>query len=422
MTIGFVGMTHLGLNSAVASAEKGFHVVCFDPDESMTTNLSAGILPINEPQLPELLRANADRLRFTPSASALSECDVIYVAPDVPTNDRGASDLDPVRILLDEVDRVAHPQAVIVILSQVPPGFTRALGSARRHLYYQVETLIFGRAIERALYPERFIVGCADSSEPLPDSFRCYLEAFACPILQMRYESAEFAKISINCFLVASVSTANTLAAICESIGAEWPEILPALRLDKRIGEHAYIRPGLGIAGGNLERDLATVCAIADAHGTDAQVIRAYGANSEHRKDWVLRKLHETLLNEVDDPKIAMLGLAYKENTNSIKNSVAIRLLGDLSPFRIATYDPAVVPTPRWHPRLNACDTALDACKGADACVIMTPWDEFHEIDAHILKAAMSGDLIIDPFAVLDRAACKSAGIKHLILGATSEL
>ena len=165
------------------------------------------------------------------------------------------------------VDGAARPDAVVVILSQVPPGFTRARQRAGRALHYQVETLIFGRAIERALYPERFIVGCADPTAPLPPAYRQFLDAFGCPILPMRYESAELAKISINMCLVASVSVANTLAELCEQIGADWSEIVPALRLDRRIGPHAYLTPGLGIAGGNLERDLATVCALADRAG-----------------------------------------------------------------------------------------------------------------------------------------------------------
>lgn len=146
--------------------------------------------------------------------------------------------------------------------------------------------------------------------------------AFGCPILPMSYESAELAKISINCCLVGMISVANTLAEVCERIGADWHEIVPALRLDKRIGPYAYISPGLGIAGGNLERDLATVCRLAEEHGTDAEVVRAWIHNSRYRKDWVLRVLHSNVLNYCPQPRIAVLGLAYKENTHSIKNSL----------------------------------------------------------------------------------------------------
>src|SRR5439155_15766795 len=136
----------------------------------------------------------------------------------------------------------------------------------RIQLHYQVETLIFGRAVERALFPERFMVGCADPGQPLPQGFDEPLAAFKCPILPMLYESAELAKIAINIFLVASVTATNTLAEVCERIGADWGEIAPALRLDKRIGSSAYLSPGLGLSGGNLERDLATVLGLASEH------------------------------------------------------------------------------------------------------------------------------------------------------------
>ena len=122
--------------------------------------------------------------------------------------------------------------------------------------------------MERALFPERFMVGCADPASRCRRSFTELLAAFKCPILPMRYESAELAKIAINIFLTASVTATNTLANICEKIGADWGEIAPALKLDKRIGPHAYLAPGLGLSGGNLERDLVTVQSLAAEHGT----------------------------------------------------------------------------------------------------------------------------------------------------------
>src|SRR5262249_50792221 len=154
-------------------------------------------------------------------------------------------------------------------------------------------------------------------------------------VLPMRYESAELAKISINMCLVASVSTANTLAELCEQIGADWSEIVPALKLDRRIGQHAYLAPGLGIAGGNLGRDLATVCGLADLHGTDAGVVRAWIANSRHRKDWALKVLHREVLSVADSPVIAVLGLAYKQDTHSTKNSAAIALISQLKQYAV---------------------------------------------------------------------------------------
>jgi UDPglucose 6-dehydrogenase len=218
------------------------------------------------------------------------------VAPDIATDDFGRSDLAPIDDLLNLTFSAARDDAVIVVLSQVPPGFSRERIRSERALYYQVETLIFGRAVERALYPERYIIGCADPKEALPVAYEAFLVAHNCPILKMRYESAELAKISINMCLVASVSTANTLAELCEKIGADWSEIVPALKLDRRIGQFSYLAPGLGIAGGNLERDLATVCNFADEFGTDSGVVKSWIANSKRRRDWPFQKFNEIFL------------------------------------------------------------------------------------------------------------------------------
>jgi UDPglucose 6-dehydrogenase len=278
--------------------------------------------------------------------------------------------------------------------------------------------LIFGRALERAVKPERFMVGAANPSQPLPDKLTAYLSAFDCPILPMRYESAELAKISINMFLVASVTTSNTLAELCERVGADWSEITPALRLDARIGQHAYLKPGLGIAGGNLERDLATVVRLGQAAGTDVDLIRSFQANSRYRRDWVLRTLHERVLGTLPDPLIAVLGLAYKENTHSTKNSPSLALLAALSPFRVQAYDPVVKPESLWHPRTTTAADALAAAQGADTLVVMTPWPEFKSLTASAVAAVLKGRTVIDPYAILDGRAFVAAGLDYVRLGA----
>jgi UDPglucose 6-dehydrogenase len=415
--IGFAGMTHLGLNSAVASAERGFDVICFDPDPTRIDALNGGRFPVVEPGLPEMFGRRRPQLRFTADASLLKTCDVIYVAPDVPTDDTGASDLGPIRALIGIVDAAMAQAAVMVILSQVPPGFTRGLSRAEAVRYYQVETLIFGRAIERALHPERFIVGCADPAVPLPAALAAYLAAFECPILPMRYESAELCKISINMVLVAQVSCANTIAELCEKIGADYGEIVPALRLDRRIGPSAYISPGMGISGGNLERDLATFNSFGDAMGTSTGVVRAWQHNSGYRRNWALRMLHATVLERVNDPLIAVLGLAYKENTDSVKNSPAVALVQAIQPFRVQTYDPVVVPRPEWHPAMVVAADALAACAGADAVLIMTPWPEFRAVELEPLARALHGRVVIDPYGMLDRRAAIAAGLDYHRLG-----
>jgi UDPglucose 6-dehydrogenase len=418
--IGYLGMTHLGICSAVAAASRGFATVCYSPDANLIASLSAGKLPVVEPELDDLLRAHRDRLTFSSEAGALGACDVIYAAPDVPTDDTGTSDLAPLNALLDLAVAQARHDAVVVVLSQVPPGYTRAHLRDDRQLFYQVETLIFGRAVERATRPERFIVGCAEPAKPLPLSFASFLSAFGCPILPMRFESAELAKIAINCCLVASVSTANTLAGICEKIGADWSEIVPALRLDRRIGQYSYLMPGLGIAGGNLERDLTTVARLGDANGAEVGVVRAWQTNSRYRRDWVLRVLHERVIATTPNPQLAVLGLAYKENTHSTKNSPALALLAALTPFSVSAYDPVVAVQSAWHPHLNAAASPLDACEGADVLIIMTPWPQFKTLDPAALAARLRSKTVIDPFNCLDTVACAQIGLSHIVLGRDS--
>ncbi len=413
--IGYAGMTHLGLCSGIAAASKGFSVVGYHGDKELIAAIEGGELPVAEPELDGMLAANRERLTFSENPESLNACDVVYVAVDVPTDDEGKSDLSPIEAMIETVTPHINDAAVLVILCQVPPGFTRGKCLSDKRLFYQVETLIFGRAAERATTPERFIIGCADPQKPLPQSYGTFLGAFGCPLLPMGYESAELAKIAINCFLVASVSTTNTLAGLCERIGADWSEIAPALRLDARIGPKAYLAPGLGISGGNLERDLATVCCLGQTNDSDTRVIDSFRNLSAYAKNWAWRILEAQVLSNIESPKIAVLGLAYKENTRSTKNSPALVLLDHLKSHEVSVFDP-VVPASAA-PQALGTDSALAACEGADVTVIATPWPEFGELDPKALAVTMNGTTVIDPYAMLDGAQVTAAGLTHHTLG-----
>jgi UDPglucose 6-dehydrogenase len=416
--VGFAGLTHLGLVSAVGTASKGFRVVGYDADTSRVSAIAAGHLPVLEPGLDELARRYSAQLSYSNKIDALRSCDIVYIATDVPTDDRGQSDLSGISALIETIIPALGPNALLCVLCQVPPGFTRRLPLDPARLFYQVETLVFGRAIERATKPERFIVGCADPARPLPEAYATLLSAFDCPVLPMRYESAELAKIAINCCLVASVSVANTLADLSERIGADWHEIAPALRLDRRIGPYSYLAPGLGIAGGNLERDLATVLRLSEATGSEAAVIAAFVNNSRIRRDWVLRLIHREVLPRKAVPTFAILGLSYKENTHSTKNSPSLALIEHLQAWPIRVYDPVVPAQAVNHPTITASVTALEAARGSDALLIMTPWSEFRALAPTDLASVMSGRTIVDPFRVLEPTTVRAAGLSYFTLGA----
>lgn len=416
--VAFCGMTHLGLNSAVAAAEKGTKVICFDPDRGRIERLDRLRMPVAEPGLAALAKRNRSRLTFTDEPAALASADVVYAAPDIGTDDDSASDLGGIRALLDLVGPAVRPEAALVVLSQVPPGFTRSCGHAHGALYYQVETLIFGRAIERALAPERHIVGAADPAAPLPDAYRAFLELDDCPLLVMRYESAELAKIAINCCLVSSIAAANMLAELSERVGADWHEIVPALRLDHRIGPGAYLDPGLGIAGGNLERDLATVIGLGRALDAETGVAQAWIADSRYRRDWALRQVEDAGLAA---GRVAVWGLAYKKDTHSAKNSPALATLSGLPRATVRAHDPAVPADALAGFTLTRLGDRLACLDGADALLILTPWDEYRETSPGEVAERLAGTLVVDPYRVLDGDACRAAGLDWRTLGVALE-
>jgi UDPglucose 6-dehydrogenase len=419
--IGFAGLSHLGIIYSAAAAARGFSVCAFDERPDLVAELTAGRFPVSEPGLDSAFQQHGVRIQYTGDAEALARCPLIFITLDVATSDSNVSDLGPLQSLIEKVTAHAGEGAVVVLMSQVPPGFCRVLAGRllrKVRFFYQVETLVFGNALERAIHPERYMVGCGRPESGLPEVYRRYLEAFECPVLPMRFESAELCKIAINCFLVSSVATSNTLAEICEHIGADWREIIPALRLDRRIGPHAYLTPGLGIAGGNLERDLVTVQDLAAQNGCDAGIVTAWQNNSRYRRDWVLRHLYRLgLLAQPVERVLATWGLAYKQDTHSTKNSPALALLRALPEYRWRAYDPAARVNRAEFPCLQICASPLETARGADVLVVMTPWKEFPDVPAASVKEVMRGRYVLDPHGVLDREQCLAVGLQYFRLG-----
>jgi UDPglucose 6-dehydrogenase len=420
--IGFIGLSHLGLVYSLATAAKGFDVVAYDPDDTLTAECTAGKFPIEEPGFSELFAQHHTWIRYTSDETALAECELVFYSLDVRTNERNESDLGPLTALIRATAPKLSPGTTAVVLSQVSPGYTRQIRTELRDVspaefYYQVETLIFGRAIERAMQPERFIVGAADPIQPLPASLQAWHTAFKCPVLVMGLESAELAKIAINFFLVSTVTTTNTLAEICEAIGADWNQIVPALKLDRRIGPHAYLQPGLGIAGGNLERDLITVRSLADRHGTEASIVTAWQRNSRHRRDWAVRQIQRAFPSQEDQALLAVWGFAYKADTHSTKNSPSIEVMRALRAHRIHAHDPGAQLDAAEFPNVKIFSSPLEAAEGADALVVMTPWSSYASLPIKELRKLLRGRLIIDPHAILDEAQCRDLGFEYHRLG-----
>ena len=421
----FVGLSHLGIVSSLAWASFGRPVVGYDADVDRVRALEQGTFPIHEPGLPELFAKTRRAVRFSNDPESLSECPLVIVSLDVPTGPDNTSSLAPIVSLVERMVPALRDGVVLVVMSQVPPGFTRSLSTRIKTLrpelsftlYYWVETLIFGLAIERALKPERFIVGCADPRQPLREVFQQGLEVFKCPILPMRYESAELTKTAINLYLTGSVTYTNTLADLCAAVRADWEEMVPALQLDQRIGPAAYLRPSLGIAGGNLERDLHTLKGLCDRDGVDGGYLDSLIGYNERRYHWVLRMLRDHVFHAESFPRLALWGLTYKKNTRSMKNSPALRLISDLGRAAdVRAWDPVISPTEVDLPAriLSSRDAVLD---GADGLLILSDWDEFSACDLTPLRTSMRHPVVIDCVGALERRRGELGGIRYVSMG-----
>jgi UDPglucose 6-dehydrogenase len=232
----------------------------------------------------------------------------------------------------------------------------------------------------------------------------------------MGYESAELTKTAINLYLFGAVTYANTLSDLCEAVGANWSEMVPALRLDRRIGPAAYIRPSLGVAGGNLERDLVTLRGLGHRHGVDVAYVDTLLAHNARRYRWVQRQLDRCVLDRDGRAVVAVWGLAYKKNTRSTKNSMALRVIENLrGRAEVRAYDPLVKA-----PDVNLAATLVEsreaALVGADCLLILTDWDEFASPSRAGFQS-MRRPVVIDCVGVMDPSRQGLPGLEYVAMG-----
>ena len=255
--------------------------------------------------------------------------------------------------------------------------------------------MIFGEAVKRALSPERIIIG--KNNDRLNKNYKIYLEKFKCPKILMNYKSAELTKIFINIYLISQVTTTNVLSEYTENNGANWNDIKKAIMLDKRIGKNAYLIPGLGISGGNLERDLKTLSKLNNQRTEYKNLFNSFSKISNLRKDWVLFKLKKFRYLE-KFKNIGILGLSYKEGTNSVKNSPSINLIKKIKKLKmsiIRTYDPKAK-----YENVKQMKDLKMVIRNSSMIILMTPWEIFKSIN---FKNFDNVKIIIDPYNLMSK-------------------
>lgn len=313
--ITYLGLSHLSLCYSAAALNKGYKVTIIDFKKNVD-DYKLGKFKVYEPQLNEILKKNKKNFLISDNFENFKNTKIIFLAKDLKTNKQNKVDTYEIVQLLKKVSKLKKNK-ILVIKSQVPFGFTRKINWKTSLKFHYVETLVFGQAINRAVYPERIILGKHDVNIKIPKFLSIYLKKFNCPILEMKYEESELTKGFINTYLAAQVITTNYLNEFSKKYYADWSKIREALASDKRIGKFAYLTPGLGLSGGNIERDLKTISDNRNNFKIDARLTKLFLQYSDYFKKWPIRNINNKFRNK----KIGILGFTYKEDTLSTKNA-----------------------------------------------------------------------------------------------------
>ncbi len=415
--IAVIGTGYVGLVTGLCFAETGNDVTCVDVDAEKIQRLQqGGEPPFYEPGVDALLRENLrkGRIRFTTNLpSAVIECDIIMLCLPTPPSEDGSADVRHVRDVAHQIAACLQQHApptrkLIVTKSTVPPGTTRQLADFFRHqlpglpivVAANPEFLSEGSAVENFMKPERVIIGTSDAwaARVLRELYEPFVRA-GNPIYVMDETSAELTKYAANAFLALRISFINELSAYCEAIGADIEQIRLGIGSDSRIGKQ-YLFPGLGYGGSCLPKDVRALTHAAQLAGVSLQLIpAAERVNAEQIRRFIT-KIRNRFRGELSDKLFALWGVAFKPNTDDIREAPALRIIEALlqDGAHLRAYDPKALSNlrQRYGDALSYASTAYECTRDADALIIATEWAEFRNPDFALLRQLLRRPLIFD--------------------------
>ena len=421
-----MGAGYVGLVTAVGLAELGKHVHLTEPSPPRLAALRQGRAPFHEPGLQEALRSALDSGRLTVADLPVSDFELALVCVGTPIDADGKSDLRQVRAALGTLTPLMPPGAPLVIRSTIPPGSTRLVpdwsGVPASHVFTNPEFLRQGTALADFLHPSRIVIGrFATADRSALDRVTALFDGIDAPRLVVHVAAAELIKNGANAMLALKLSFTNEIASLCEEYGAEVDDVLAGIALDPRIGKQ-YMRPSFGFGGSCLPKELQALAAAGAARGLSMDVtIAASTANAAQQARFAGRI--ETALGGATGRTIALLGLAFKADTDDVRDSpglhLAARLIRDGA--EVCAYDPQAGPNAaRELPELAISSSAAEALRGADAAVIATEWPEFKTIDWAAVKGLMRQPLVFDGRRLLDGPQLVGLGYRYEAVGSAT--
>ncbi|MBI4445348.1 MAG: UDP-glucose/GDP-mannose dehydrogenase family protein [Acidobacteria bacterium] len=423
--VAVVGIWHQGAVLSACLADMGHRVAGFLPELDQVERMNRGMAPVFEPGLAALIRKNrrAGRLLYTHDEKCLRDVHFIFISHDTPVDESDESDLSCVMESVELVRKVRKKPAIVCITAQVPVGTCdriekslRASLGPRTYVLYIPEFLRLGTAIQLFRSPDRVVIG--GEKQAARKAARLY-EPLKCPILITERRSAEMAKHSSNAFLAASISFINEISDLCEATGADATEVAKVMKMDRRIGKHAFLSPGLGFAGGTLGREIRALQKLAKGFGRESVMMDAVWRINQARPAVLVNRLEEAL-GSLSGKKIAILGLTYKSGTSTMRRAISLEIIRALRQggATVAAYDPlANLDEVRVNFNLERVNTPEDAFTGADAVVLLTEWEGMKRVNWKAARKRMRGAVLFDTRNLLDLEMLRKAGFDCFRIG-----
>lgn len=426
MRIAVIGTGYVGLVAGACFADLGNNVVCADIDPAKIESLKKGVIPIYEPGLEALVKRNASegRLSFTSDpAKAVKSSEIVFIAVGTPEKEDGSVDMQYVLSAAEGIGKAASGPLIVVDKSTVPVGTSAQVEQIIRentrhsiHVVSNPEFLREGSAVEDFFKPDRVVVGARDekAAKIVADLYK----PLGCEILVTTPESAELIKYASNSFLATKISFINEIAAICEKVGADVNEVAKGMGLDKRIGRQ-FLNAGAGYGGSCFPKDVSALQKTAEQFGYTFGILSEAERINEVQKRLPVRKLKKEL-GDLNGKKVAVFGLAFKPNTDDMREASSIPIVKALVWEKASVV--AVDPVAEHNAKklLKGIEFSKDpyaAADGADGIILVTEWNEFLELDYGKLGKKMKSKLVVDARNCLDKEKLKALGFNYVGVG-----
>ncbi|MBN1825599.1 MAG: UDP-glucose/GDP-mannose dehydrogenase family protein [Candidatus Eisenbacteria bacterium] len=427
-----VGTGYVGLVTGTCLADFGNRVDCIDIDERKIQVLQGGSVPFYEPGLEEMIKRNVSggRLAFsTELDQGIRNAEVIFIAVGTPSDEQGNADLTYVKDVAAQIGRSMNGYKVVVTKSTVPTGTGALVEEIIREnqdapyefdVVSNPEFLREGSAIEDFMRPDRIIVG-TDSERARDAISEIYepLYLLETPIVKTNVASAEMIKYASNAFLATRISFVNEVAKVCEKVGADVGTVARGMGLDKRIGPK-FLHAGAGFGGSCFPKDTRAFVQIAEQAGVDPMIVKAVIAVNEQRRSEMAEKIETAAGGSLDGKVVGMLGLAFKPNTDDVREAPALGVIRILQKkgATVQAFDPVAGENARaWNKEIVLVDSIVDAAVGADVLVLMTEWNEFRELDLAKLREVMIRPVLVDCRNVYEPRKIREAGFAYTSVG-----